>query len=212
VSVIILPLVPKFPYSVGMDIAGLADVPACDQRFFCDCVWGIVRCVWEQHVQAAPRRALQVAAKATLELREAYHSFGQEEFVQLDRLLTKEPHLRLQLDEMARTLREIDSIFSPAIGRSVIPDQALGPLGKRGAKRKPGEIGEAALRYVVEGLLLSADCSNGHFTFDKKPPGRGTLLDALHVLRTHLPADTIPRRPPLSTIKRIIEHFYSVRA
>jgi hypothetical protein len=171
----------------------------------------MVSVVWEQQAEA-PTRAFLVAANAILEFREAYHSFGQEDFVRLDRVLNTEPHLRSVLDELGQTFRRIDSIFSPAIGRSVIPDEALGPLGKRGAKRKPDDIGEAPLRYVVEGLLLCAEAAEGRFTFDGKPPGRGTLLDALNVLRTHLPADTIPPRPPLSTIKRIIEHYYSAHA
>jgi len=209
----ILPLVASIlPRSAAIDIAGRAKVPACHREFFCNCVCGMVRCVWEQQAQP-PERAFLAAANAILELREAYHSFGQESFVRLDRVLNNEPaNLDSLFDRLRQTLWEIDRVFSAGIGRSVISDEALGPLGKRGAKRKPDDIGEAPLRYVVEGLLLCAEAAKGRFTFDGKPPGRGTLLDALNVLRTHLPPDTIPPRPPLSTIKRIIDHYYSVPA
>jgi hypothetical protein len=197
------------PRSEAIEIARLACVPSNNQDFFCDCARGIVRCAWEQPGRNfRPSRVLNQAANATRRLREASHSFSKEDLDRISDVLKSEPtNLKAEFDELRLTLWKLDFIFSTAIRRSMTTDECLGRLGKRGAKKKSRVIGDPALHYIVEGLLLSANCAEGDLTFDKNFPGGGTLIDALNVLKVYLPAGTIPNALPLSTIQRIKTNF-----
>jgi hypothetical protein len=56
-------------------------------------------------------------------------------------------------------------------------------------------------------LLLITNEFGGKLTFDHKM-GRGSLLDAIELMRSHSICCTIiPSVPPISTIRRVVENW-----
>jgi hypothetical protein len=61
------------------------------------------------------------------------------------------------------------------------------------------------LRTLVFELEKAAIEAGGGFTFDKNPPGSGSLIQALDTLRELVSDEFIPRRHPLSTYQRALD-------
>jgi hypothetical protein len=71
-------------------------------------------------------------------------------------------------------------------------------------------IKDQSLREIVFGLLSAADEARGEFTLNPKRES-GTLLDALNVLRPHLPKGLVPNALPIGTIKKLKADFFRPR-
>jgi hypothetical protein len=75
-----------------------------------------------------------------------------------------------------------------------------------GAGGRKGRRADFPFRCLVSGLLLIANEFGGKLTFDHKA-GRGSLLDAIELMRSHSFCRTIiPNVPPISTIRRVVEN------
>ena len=76
-----------------------------------------------------------------------------------------------------------------------------------GAGGRKGRRADFPFRCLVSGLLLITDEFGGKLTFDHKM-GRGSLLDAIELMRSHVFfRKIIPNVPPVSTIRRAVENF-----
>jgi len=76
-----------------------------------------------------------------------------------------------------------------------------------GAGGRKGRRANFPFRCLVNGLLLITNEFGGKLTFDHKV-GRGSLLDAIELMRSHSVCCTIiPNVPPVSTIRRVVENF-----
>lgn len=65
---------------------------------------------------------------------------------------------------------------------------------------RPGEPGSLA-RFTLR-LLWDVEANGGVLTLDKIRK-KGTMLEALNLLRSHLPPGFVPNAPPLTTLERI---------
>jgi hypothetical protein len=76
-----------------------------------------------------------------------------------------------------------------------------------GAGGRKGRRADFPFRCLVNGLLLITGEFGGKLTFDHKMR-RGSLLDAIELMRSHSLCRTIiPNVPPISTIRRVVESW-----
>jgi hypothetical protein len=69
-----------------------------------------------------------------------------------------------------------------------------------GELRRPGEPG-SLIRFTLR-LLWDVAANGGRLTLDRNS-GKGTLVEALNILRLHLPRKFVPRELPVSTLARV---------
>lgn len=103
------------------------------------------------------------------------------------------------LRDLDWTVSVLAQIFNAAIGRSLTSDEAALPR-KKGRKR--GGFNDKTFRDLVWNLLLSASVSDGKLTLDVNSE-KGSLVDALNILRRHVPNGVIPIQLPFGTIQKI---------
>jgi hypothetical protein len=77
-------------------------------------------------------------------------------------------------------------------------------LGQRGRPRGVGKFGLAMVRFIAH-IEFAAQAAGGGWTLNKNDE-RGTLIDALELLRAYLPANFIPAKGkhPFSSYQRIL--------
>jgi hypothetical protein len=90
-------------------------------------------------------------------------------------------------------------VFNQAAGRPA-PDHPLKTFGRR------LKVKDQVLSQLVFQLCRLAEELGGEFTLDKNYH-RGTLLQALELLRDHLPERLIPKALPFGTIQKIKSDF-----
>jgi hypothetical protein len=202
---------PALPWEVAMQVAELARIPAGpiggQREPFCDALCESVQEVWEtdrRAVSSRPGRALFKAAEAARTLNEAICSLNKDDREWVERLMAR-PVYRELPREFLQMVSQIDDLFSTAIGESspLIPGAAALRY-KRG--RRKGAVGNMMFGLLIRRLWLWATEHRGKFTFDKNHE-KGTLIDALNILRPHLPKRVVPNALPYGTIQRIITKY-----
>ena len=95
----------------------------------------------------------------------------------------------------------LDHLFSTAVGEVLLPMAGVATLRKKRGK-KPGTVNNPAFHDFVLSLLSGAADAGGELTLDQNFK-KGTLADALNILRPHLPRGVIPNALPFGTIQKI---------
>jgi hypothetical protein len=218
---------------VTLEIADLAQVD--DIELFCDALCDYVEKVWRQDRRAVslkpPSRALARAADAARTLNDAVCSLPKEDRAWVDHLVAEHPYLfdkkRLrgststssrsileapfQRDELAQTVWLLTLLFDISVGRlSPLVHTRAAPRNKRG--RRKGAVKDLNFEQFIRDILTCTAVAEGELTLDKNF-NRGTLLDALNILRSYLPKGLMPNVLPLGTIQKIkTRHAKSMRA
>jgi hypothetical protein len=68
--------------------------------------------------------------------------------------------------------------------------------------RRPGTVKNPAFQSFVRGLFLAAERAGGRYTLEKNI-GKGTGIEAIHILVPYLPDGFVPKNLPISTLQRI---------
>jgi hypothetical protein len=187
-------------------LADIARVPAQSRNpLFRDCVRGCVMTVWDRDMRAVslkPSRALVQAATAARNLHEATSRMNKTELDWLKRLSEQERSFIVEwCRDLPSAARAFSYLFSVAIGR---PTGSVPSTQKRG--RREGTVSDKTFQDFVWDLLLAASVAGGDFTLDKNFK-KGSLIDALDILRPYLPKGVMPNVLPLGTIQRIKTKF-----
>jgi hypothetical protein len=181
-------------------------VPPSERELFRDCACGIVEEIWWRDEQSAPLRpgpALMKVAKAARKLHEAQFELDKQDRAWVNRILQREPAIfERQFERLPQTTWQLDFIFSSAAGTSFRSDNERSPT-KSG--RKKGSVNNREFQKLVRDLLLGALAAGGELTFDKNFK-KGTLIDALDILREYLPRGLVPNVLP-GTIQKIKTDF-----
>lgn len=190
------------PTPVRLHLADLASVPDERREEFYDVIQMPVRLVWELDRRALgtePRKPLLRAAAAARALHEAFNELDQDDREWIEKLRTKSPQFRTALPALPRTVDTLAHLLSISVGKAL--PQVRGGASQRGRRR--GDIKDLAFRQFVHFLLLVTEqWCGGDLTFDKNYE-KGSLLEALKVLRKYLPQGVVPSHLPLMTIQRI---------
>jgi hypothetical protein len=203
---------PALPWEVAMQVAELARIPAGpiggQREPFCDALCESVQEVWEtdrRAVSSRPGRALFKAAEAARTLNEAICSLNKDDREWVGRLMARSHRYAELPREFLLTISQIDDPFSTAIGESspLIPGTATLRY-KKGRRR--GYVNDMTFYAFIRHPLLWATEYDGEFTFDKNYK-KGPLIDALIILRPHLPKGAVPNVLPFGTIQRIITKY-----
>jgi hypothetical protein len=188
-------------------LCDLARVPPPEHNFFRECVHGITETIWRRYrqiAQAAPSPALIKVAKAARSLHEAQLLLGAGDRALVAQILKHERAvLDQQFESLPRTAWQLDFIFSTVMGTSSNVENGR-PPGRRG--RKPGTVHNEAFQKLVRDLLLAAFAVRGKFTLYATHE-RGTLVEALNILRGCLPLGLVPEKLPFGTIQKIKNRF-----
>jgi hypothetical protein len=202
-----VPLPPRLPWEEAFRISDLARVPPSERELFRDCTCGLVEEIWWRDQEAAPVRpgpALMKAAKAARMLHESQLRLDNQDRDWLIRILEREPAVfRRQFERLPQTMWQLDFIFSTATGTPMRSDNER-PSSNRG--RKQGSVNNRVFQKLVRDLLLAAFAAEGELTLDKNFK-KGTLIDALEILREYLPTGLVPNVLPLGTIQKIKTRF-----
>jgi hypothetical protein len=205
----------KLPRDAALKLAHLANVKDLGIEYFCDAISEIINEIWQKDWRAvASRRSarLVAAAKAALTLNKAACNLKQEDRKWLLQILKN--------GTLASRITMIDGSTGQAIPTKQLVELStwaiasdlstaagiLGPPPFPGeASHRPGfrRIKDTSLELVVWRLRSFATSCGGSFTFSKRNES-GTLVQALEVLRPHLPDRVVPNSLPFSTIERII--------
>ena len=204
----------KLPKAVALQVADIACVPVEEREpFFCDCICGAVKMVWDRDRRATTSSsgpALLQAAKAARNLYEAVCNLNKEDRDWVEKLLAQEPsNFQEQLRNFPHAAWLLAFLFSNAIGRSIpLISANSGSSGK--LRRRPGTVNDMTFQVFVRHLLLIATEAGGEFTLDKNS-NKGTLIDTLNILRPHLPKGLVPNVLPVGTLQKIKSKYLKSR-
>jgi hypothetical protein len=196
-------------------VAELARIPVTEQEPFCDYVCDVVdmvRRLDRRAVSTKPENALVKAAEAARALNEAVCSLkkGDREWVNMiaDKhpSFSQEERIRgttepFQINELNLTVWLLASLFNFAINQSspIVP----GVVGVPGRRSKKSGIGKDMMfEFFLVRILTATTEAGGGLSFNKND-GTGTLVNALGILRPHLPRGVIPLALRLSAIQQI---------
>lgn len=198
---------PRLRKDVALEVARVAGVPSEEHDQFCDLVQGTVQTVWELDRRAWPSKpgqALEEAAQAARALHKAFGKLNKQDRARLDKLLVPNPYYIGKLRELPLTVWRLAHLFSTAIGKS-LPD----PVPANSPKKRDWRqrtVKDATFENFLTHLFVDVAETGGQLTFTKDS-GTGTLVDALDILRPHLPGGVVPEKLPLGTIQKIKTNY-----
>jgi hypothetical protein len=191
---------PVLPMDVRVQLADLAGIPQQERDQFYDLIQMPVRLVWKLDRRAFNEDAgadLIRVAEAARDLHEAFANLNPGDREWIEYLNTTGIEFYHFLPALPRTVRLLERLFSIAVGKAPLYNASR----PKKAGRRRGAIKDLAFLEVVRWLLIVAEeCCGGHLTLDKNYEN-GTLIDALDLLRPHLPKGVIPKQLPLGTIQ-----------
>jgi hypothetical protein len=194
---------PDLPNDVAILIADAADVPDKEREAFCDLLCFNVRLVWERDRRAiggSAGAALVRAADAARTLHEALDNLDARDREWLERLWAKTPRYKRWLQGVQWTAFQLAHLLSVAAGKAPPPNPGETTRPKGG--RRKGSVKDVIfLDFARRLLIATADCG-GDLTVENER-STGSLIDALNILREHLPKGVVPLEPPGGTLQRI---------
>jgi hypothetical protein len=199
---------PRLREDVALQVALVAGVPLEERDQFCELVQGTVQRVWELDRRATsskPGQALDEATQAARALHKAFCKLNKQDREWLERFLAPNSYYMGRLRDLPLTVYRLAHLFSTAIGKSPPegPDQPISPKKRDWRQRT---LKDVMFETFLSHLLVDAAETGGKLTFTKDS-GTGTLVAALDILRTHLPAGVVPERLPLGTIQKIKTNY-----
>ena len=114
---------------------------------------------------------------------------------------TEEDWLRTRWSNLRNSVAEVASFSAEALRIYKRPSPSR-PSGRPPHGQFSMPVAVSLVQFTFF-LLLEVRDAGGRLTINKNA-GRGSLLDALALLRPHLPRNFIPRSPPLSTLARVV--------
>jgi hypothetical protein len=195
---------PELPTDVALRLADLAHVPPEQREQFFDLVHWTVALAWMRD-----RRALGTTAGAALvRVAEAARTLHQElgkldpiDRNWIERLWRRTPWYKDWLLDVPETVFRVAHMLSSAAGMS--PPRATGvaapPHQKSDRDRTRKDV---MFLDFVRRLKLVVSESGGELALDQNYD-KGTLIDALDLLKPHLPKGVVPDRLPLGTLKKL---------
>jgi hypothetical protein len=200
------------PKNVALKIANLFHVPKAEREPFCDYLHNSMQSLWKRDRRATsskPGPALHQAAKATRSLLKSFDRLRQEDRDWVDNLCAQSTLWGEGIERLDATILNLATVFNHAVGRPApMPRESLELNVKLGVR--PQNIRDQMFREVVMGLMSAAAENRGKFTLDSTCK-TGTLIEALDLLRDHLPEGLVPIEPSAGTIQRIKKQFWELR-
>jgi hypothetical protein len=199
---------PDLPEDVAMRVADAAGVPADERDSFCDLVRFNVRLVWERD-----RRAVGITAGAALiragdaarTLHEAIDNLETEDREWLERLRSRTPWYKRWLHDLPGTAFQLAHLLSVAAGKA--PPPGPGETSRPRGGRRKGSVKDVIFLDFVRFLLVATAECGGDLTIENED-GTGSMIDALNILRPHLPVGVVPDVPPAGTLQRVKANPY----
>jgi hypothetical protein len=198
---------PRLHKDVALQVAHVADVPSAERDQFCELVQGTVQIVWEldrRAVSSKPGQALIDAAQAARTLHKAFGELNREDRDWVERLSAPNSYYMGGLRELPLTVWRLAHLFSTAIGKS-LPD----PVPANSPKKRDWRqrtVKDVTFENFLTHLFVDVAETGGQLTFTKDS-GTGTLIDALDILRPHLPGGVVPEQLPLGRIQKIKTNY-----
>jgi hypothetical protein len=195
---------PDLPEDVAMRVADAAGVPENERESYCDLVRFTVRLVWERDRRAFGAKAgtaLIGAAEAARALHEALDNLDSGDREWLEGLWSRTPRYKRWLRELPETAFQLAHLLSVAAGKAPPPGPGETSRPNERGRRK-GSVKDVIFLDFVRFLLVVTAESSGNLTIENER-GTGTLIDALEILRKHLPDGVVPTAPPAGTLQRI---------
>jgi hypothetical protein len=200
------------PKNVALKIANLFHVPKVERETFCDHLCTSMQRLWKRDRRATsskPGAALRQAAEATRSLLKSFDKLRQEDRDWVDNFCAQSTLFGEGIERLDTTILNLAIVFNHAVGRpSPIPRKLLALSEKLGVE--PLSVRDQMFREVVTGLMTAAAENRGKFTLDSTSK-TGTLIEALDLLRDHLPEGLVRYDPPAGTIQRIKKQFWELR-
>ena len=194
------------PSNVVRRLASLAGVPASEQEVFYEDISGSFERIWQRDRRAVlskPGPALVRAARAATTLQKEFHRLSQQDREWVENIRSSSMFQEIPLE---RAIMQLELVFNHAIGR---PSKRL-ELPRAWRHRVQNTVKDQMLRELVFSLLNAARQNYGEFTLDKNSQS-GALLEALDILRPHLPKGLVPNALPLGTIQRLKTEFFRLK-
>jgi hypothetical protein len=197
-------LPPPLPPSEALRLADLAHVPTERHEQFFDYVHWTVALVWmrdRRAVGTSAGAALVRVAKAARTLHKELSKLDPVDRKWVERLWRRTPWYKDWLRDFPEAVFRLAHLFSSAVGMSPprVTGVAASPYQKSDRWRTRKDV---MFLDFVRRLRLVVSESGGELTLDQNYE-KGTLLDALHILRPHLPNGVVPEKLPFGTLKKI---------
>jgi hypothetical protein len=194
-------LPPPLPQVDALQLATLARVPPEQHESFFDLVHWTISLVWMRD-----RRAIGVDAAQLERIAEAARTLHQE-FGRLDPLGTKwverlwrrTPWYNEWLRDVPVTVFRLAHLFSSTAGMSPPRPQGVAPPKHQKSIRDKTRAGVMFLDFARR-LKMVASESGGKLGLDPANR-RGTLVDAVDLLKPHLPVGVVPDKFPFFAFK-----------
>jgi hypothetical protein len=196
---------PLLPKNIALRLADLAGVHPDNRESFCERLSHSLLKLWKRDrraVSSKPSAALYKAAKAAQTLKGALYSLKRQDREWVDNIMSSQTlFLAGKIHHLESTIVNLAIVFSHAIGRPSSPPPYF---------PRPLQIKDQMFRELVFDLLSAARAAGGKLPFDKNYQ-RGALVDALNILRPHLPKGLVPNVLPFSTIQKLKTEFFRTR-
>jgi hypothetical protein len=202
---------PRLHEDVALEVARVADVPSEERNQFCELVQGTVQIVWELDTRARPSKqsqALHEAARAARALNKAYLKLNKEDRELLEGFMAPNSYYIGKLRELPLTVWRLAHLFSIAVGKS-LPEAPALSTKKRDWRQRT--VKNATFETFLTHLFVDVAETGGILTFTKES-GSGSLIEALDILRPHLPEGVVPKSLPLGTIQKVKTNFHNFYA
>jgi hypothetical protein len=190
------------PSNVVRRLATLAGVPAAEQELFHEQFSLSFALTWQRGraVSSKPGSALVKAARAATTLQKEFYRLSQQDRERVGYLRSSSGFSKTSL---GLAITELAIVFNHAIGRR---SQNLAVPRVFRQRQDRFRVKDQMLRELVFSLLGAARDHYGEFTLDKNYQS-GTLLQALNILRPHLPKGLVPNALPFGTIQKLKTEF-----
>jgi hypothetical protein len=187
-------------------LAKIADVPENYREEFCQDISDHMVTIWKMNREALlDKPALIEAAKAAHSLYQKVLRMNKQDREWINKHIEyfQVPMVEGEIHNLEHTVHNIAIVFSAAAGK-LAPDPPVKIFERR------SKVKDRVLWWLVFDLCRVAAELGGEFKLDKNYQ-RGTLVQALELLRDHLPKGLIPKALPFGTIQKIKSDFSRYR-
>ena len=192
------------PPSIALQLANLARVPPEQQEQFFDYVHFAVALVWmrDRRALGTPAGAALVrVAKAARTLHKEFGKLDPLDRKRVERLWRRTPPYKDWLRDLRETVFRLAHLFGSAVGMSAPRATGVAVPSHQKTDRWRTHKDVIFLDFVRR-LRSGVRDFGGELTLDHNSE-KGTLVDALHILRPLLPKGVVPNKLPMGTLKKI---------